>query len=226
MIRLSRREILFGASAALAAPVLLASRPAVSEEAKFPVISAELKRKLSKIVPSLDHQNKYYPCLVTLVDNIKLDSVYLIEADEYEKRWANTGRTILPLHRVANIEEFAQPAAAEACRQALSFGRVRYRLSYFHDRVRRWIAASMPNRRCSRFRRDAAEFSRPQDRQCSAACRPQPDTCGRSAGSYGSLFLVSVPVCLSCPPSARDALENVARPGYIKLPRAQVSWGR
>jgi hypothetical protein len=107
MARLSRREILFGASIAMAAPMLLTPKraSAASSAAQYPIISVKLKRKLAKIVPSIDHHRKYYPCLATLIDDIKLDCVYLIEADAYVQQWANSGRTVLSLDRVTDIEE-------------------------------------------------------------------------------------------------------------------------
>ena len=103
----SRREMLRGVSGALAFASVpgLAGAAIDPREQQFPLITKPLAAELKAIEPSIHKQAKLYPCLATLTDGRQLDGVYMIDATTFLKLDDPNSRTVLPLSRVAHIEE-------------------------------------------------------------------------------------------------------------------------
>ncbi|MFZ1990502.1 MAG: hypothetical protein WAW96_12110 [Alphaproteobacteria bacterium] len=103
----SRREALLGVSAGLAASSLphIARAAVDPKEQQYPVITKLLAEELKAIAPSIKKQAKLYPCLATLTDGRQLDGVYMISAADLLRIDDIESKTILPLGRVAHIEE-------------------------------------------------------------------------------------------------------------------------
>ncbi|HXZ67475.1 MAG TPA: hypothetical protein VEH07_02700 [Alphaproteobacteria bacterium] len=103
----SRREALLGVSAGLAlSSVPRLARAAVDpKERQYPVITKLLAAELKGIEPSIRKHARLYPCLATLTDGRQLDGVYMIAAADFLKIEDPEARTVLPLGRVAHIEE-------------------------------------------------------------------------------------------------------------------------
>ncbi len=102
-----RRELLRGVSAALT----VASAPALARaaidpaEQKYPVITRALANELKSIEPSYAKHTKLYPCLATLTDGRQIDGVYMLDAGAFLKIDDLGNRIVLPLARVAHIED-------------------------------------------------------------------------------------------------------------------------
>ena len=103
----SRREALLGVSGGLALSSVphWARAAADPREQQYPVITKLLATELKSITPSVKKQVKLYPCLATLTDGRQLDGVYMIAAGDFLKIEDPESRTVLPLGRVAHIEE-------------------------------------------------------------------------------------------------------------------------
>ena len=104
---LSRRTALLAGAAGLAVGGLSSlARAAIDPKAEqFPLITKPLAAELKSITPSIKKQAKLYPCLATLTDGRQLDGVYMISASDFLRIDDIESRTILPLGRVAHIEE-------------------------------------------------------------------------------------------------------------------------
>jgi len=119
-----RRELLRGASAVLMA----ASLPAVARaaldpaEQKFPQITRTLAAELKSIQPSITKHMKLYPCLATLTDGRQIDGVYMVDAGSFLKIDALGDRTVLPLARVAHIEDSPTRLPAKIADQVYGAG--------------------------------------------------------------------------------------------------------
>ena len=103
----SRRDALLG----VAGGVALSSFPRFAraavdpKELEYPLITKPLAAELKLIEPSIRKHVKLYPCLATLTDGRQLDGVYMIAASDFLKMDEPESRTVLPLGRIAHIEE-------------------------------------------------------------------------------------------------------------------------
>lgn len=128
---LCRREVLLGVTALSAmAAIPRAARAAIDPaEQKFPLITRALAAELKVIEPSVAKNTKLYPCLATLTDGRQIDGVYMVDAGAFLKIDDLSDRTVLPLSRVAHIENSPTRLPAKLANQIYRSGE--YGMGYY-----------------------------------------------------------------------------------------------
>lgn len=126
-----RREMLLGGAAALSfASVPRAARAAIDPaEQKFPLITRALAAELKAIEPSITKHTKLFPCLATLTDGRQIDGVYMIDAGAFLKIDDLSNGTVLPLSRIAHIENSPTRLPAKIANQIYRAGE--YGMGYY-----------------------------------------------------------------------------------------------